>query len=136
MIRQTLSAAAVAFTAVLAPMKWTAHMTPMNGSKIEGTATVVPDGNGKMTVTITIAGGEKGQTYPWHVHTGKCSTGGGVYGPGSAYTPITLDPYGAGKVTVTVPVAAPESGDYHVNVHKSASDMATIVSCGDLTMQM
>jgi hypothetical protein len=135
MIRQMLSATAVAFTAVLAPMKWTAHLTPMNGSKIEGSATVTPDGN-KMVVTITLAGGEKGQVLPWHVHTGKCSTGGGVYGPAGSYTPITLDPYGAAKVTVTIPATSPESGDYHINVHKSSSDMGTIVSCGDLQMQM
>jgi hypothetical protein len=135
MIRHTLSAAAVAFTAVLAPMKWTAHLTPMSGSKIEGSATVTPDGN-KMVVTITIAGGGKGEVLPWHVHTGKCATGGGVYGPASAYTPITLDPYGAAKVTVTIPAASPESGDYHINVHKSSSEMNVIVSCGDLTMQM
>lgn len=136
MIRHTLSAAAVAFTAVLAPMKWTAHLSPMAGSKIEGTATVTPDGANKMTITITVAGGEKGQVLPWHVHTGKCATGGGVYGPAAAYKPIELDPYGAAKITVTIPAASPESGDYHVNIHKSSSDMGTIVSCGDLTMQM
>jgi hypothetical protein len=135
MIRLAVTACAVAIAAAVAPMKWTAHLQPMNGSKIEGNATVTPDGASKMTVTLTIAGAEPGATYPWHIHTGKCGPGG-VYGPGSAYTPIKADPYGAAKLTVTVPIAAPESGDYHVNVHKSASDMATIVSCGDLTMGM
>jgi hypothetical protein len=135
MIRLALTACAVAVAAAVAPMKWTANLAPMSGSKIAGTATVTPDGAAKMTVTISITGGDPSTSYPWHVHVGKCGPGG-VVGPGAAYTPVKTDTYGAGKVTVSVPVAAPESGDFHVNVHKSASDMGTIVSCGDLTMAM
>jgi hypothetical protein len=135
MIRLALAAAAVAFTAAVAPMKWTAALSPMSGSKISGTATVTPDGASKMTVTLSITGGDANTSYPWHVHTGKCGPGG-VVGPGSAYTAIKTDGTGAGKVTVSVPVAAPDAGDFHVNVHKSAADMGTIVSCGDLTMAM
>jgi len=135
MIRLALAAAAVAFTAAVAPMKWTAALSPMSGSKISGTATVTPDGASKMTVMLSITGGDANTSYPWHVHTGKCGPGG-VVGPGAAYTAIKTDGSGAGKVTVSIPVAAPESGDFHVNVHKSAADMGTIVSCGDLTMAM
>ncbi|HWZ60059.1 MAG TPA: hypothetical protein VNW46_13875 [Gemmatimonadaceae bacterium] len=141
MIRLTLSACAMAVAAAVAPtrgtapMKWTATLAPQGSSKIAGTATVAPDGASKMTVTVSITGGDPNATYPWHVHTGKC-TAGPVYGPGSAYKPIKADASGAGTVTVTVPVASPESGDYHVNVHKSPSDMGTIVSCGELTMAM
>jgi hypothetical protein len=135
MIRLALTTCAVAIAAVVAPMKWTAHLSPQGGSKIDGQVVVTPDGPNKMTVKITIASAEPGHVYPWHIHTGKCGPGG-VYGPGSAYTPIKADPYGAATLTVTVPVAAPESGDYHVNIHASPTDMSTIVSCGDLTMQM
>jgi hypothetical protein len=135
MIRLTLAACAVALTAAVAPMKWTATLAPQGGSKIAGTATVVPAGDAKSTVSISITGGTPNATYPWHVHTGKCGPGG-VYGPGSAYTPIKVDASGAGTVTITLPAAAPAEGDYHVNVHKSSSDMATIVACGDLTMAM
>jgi hypothetical protein len=135
MIRLTLSACAVAVAAAVAPMKWTATLAPQGGSKIAGTASVVPAGDAKSTVTISITGGSPSTTYPWHVHTGKCGPGG-VYGPASAYTPIKTDTYGAGTVTITLPAASPADGDYHVNVHKSPSDMATIVSCGDLTMAM
>jgi hypothetical protein len=135
MIRMTLTACAVAIAAAVAPMKWTAALAPMGGSKIAGTATVAPAGDAKATVMVSITGGTPNATYPWHIHVGKCP-GGGVYGPASAYTPIKTDASGAGTVTITLPAASPESGDYHVNVHKSASDMATIVSCGDLTMAM
>jgi hypothetical protein len=134
MIRLALAAFAVA-TAAVAPMKWTAHLSPQGTSKIEGQVVVTPDGPNKMTVKITIAAAEPGHVYPWHIHTGKCGPGG-VYGPASAYSPIKADPYGAATLTVSVPVAAPESGDYHVNVHASPTDMGTIVSCGDLTMAM
>jgi hypothetical protein len=135
MIRLALTTGALAVAAIVAPMKWTAQLRPQGTSKIEGNATITPDGPNKMTVTIVIAEAEPGKVYPWHVHTGKCGPGG-VYGPASAYTPIKVDPYGAAQLTVTVPVAAPESGDYHVNVHASPTDMGTIVSCGDLTMKM
>ena len=59
---------------------------------------------------------------------------GGPVGPADAYKPITVDKAGKGSANVTLPIAAPSSGDYSVNVHKSATEMGTIISCGDLKM--
>ena len=116
-------------------MKWTATLAPGAGSKIAGTASFAAgSAAGTSVATISITGGTPGATYPWHVHTGKCGPGGGVVGAGSAYKPITVGADGTGKSTATVSVATPSSGDYHVNVHASATDMGTIVSCGNLGM--
>jgi superoxide dismutase, Cu-Zn family len=118
-------------------MKWTTTLTSMNGNKVTGTASLAPGSSGGSSVaTISIKGGTAGATYPWHVHTGKCAAGGGVFGPGSAYKPVKAGSDGTGTSTANLTVASPTTGDYHVNVHASPSDMKTIVACGDLTMAM
>jgi hypothetical protein len=45
---------------------------------------------------------------------------------------------GDGKATATadLPVAMPMSGQYYINVHASASNMATIIACGNLAPPM
>jgi hypothetical protein len=117
-------------------MKWTATLSSMNGSTVAGTATLAPaTAAGSSVASISITGGKAGSVYPWHVHQGKCSPGtGGVYGPGGAYKPVKAGSDGTGTSTANLTVASPASGDYHVNVHASATDMKTIVACGDLTM--
>ncbi len=119
-------------------MKWTATLNAQNGGTVKGTASLAPGtGGGSSVATISITGGKAGTAYPWHVHTGKCgAAGGGVFGSGSAYKPVTAGADGSGTSTANLSVAAPTTGDYHVNVHASATDMKTIVSCGDLTMGM
>jgi hypothetical protein len=82
--------------------------------------------------TINLTGGTPGSSYPWHVHTGKCG-GGGVFGGGDSYKPVTVGADGKGTATANLKAAMPASGDYHVNVHNSATDMAT-ASCGNFGM--
>jgi hypothetical protein len=140
MISRRISFAAIAalvctVVAARMPMKWTATLAPQGGTSIAGTATVEPAG-GQSKATVTLTGGAPNATYPWHVHAGACGGNGKVVGPATAYTPLKTDTYGAAKVTVTLPFAAPDSGSYYVNIHKSPTDMGTIVSCGNLTMAM
>lgn len=116
-----------------ASVTWRATMQPMNGSNITGSASVAPASTGTMTATVNISGATAGDVHPWHVHTGTCATGGGVVGPGSAYTPLTVAAGGSASSTATIPATLDATQKYHVNVHKSPTDMGTIVSCGDLT---
>ena len=116
-------------------MKWTATLKPGAGSKVAGAATFGPgSAAGTSVATISITGGTPNASYPWHVHSGKCGAAGGPVGAGSAYKPVMIGADGTGKATATVNVATPSSGDYHVNVHASATDMGTIAACGDLAM--
>jgi hypothetical protein len=119
-------------------MKWTATLNSMGGGTMKGTASLAPGTGGASSVAmISITGGKAGTAYPWHVHTGKCgANGGGVFGAGGAYKPVTAGADGSGNSTANLAVAAPTTGDYHVNVHASATDMKTIVACGDLSMAM
>ena len=131
--------AVVAATGLMAAtayqMKWTATLKGQGStSSMGGTATLAPgSSSGTSVATIEITGGQPNHTYPWHIHTGKCGAGG-VFGSGSAYKPVMTDAQGAGKSTANLSVAPPQSGDYHVNVHESPTDMKTIAACGELSM--
>jgi hypothetical protein len=129
--------AALASAAAIAPMKWSAKLAPQGGTTVAGAVTVEPGKDASTTkAVVTITGGEAGTTYPWHVHSGKCGDNGAVVGQAPAYTPIKIGKDGKGKVEVTLPFAIPDNGAYYVNIHKSATDMGTIVSCGDMSMAM
>ena len=118
-------------------MKWNAKLAPQGGTTVAGTVAIEPGSGASSTkATVTITGGEAGATYPWHVHSGKCGDNGAVVGQASAYTLIKIGKDGKGKVDVNLPFAIPDNGSYYVNIHKSSTDMGTIVSCGDLSMAM
>ena len=88
---------------------------------------------GKSTVTVMLTGGKAGASYPWMVHEGKCGSAGAPIGSAGAYPALTFSSEGKADATVQLPMALDESKDYHVLVHASSSDMATIVACGDLS---
>jgi hypothetical protein len=128
---------ALSSVAIAAPMKWGGKLMPQGGTTVAGSVSVEPGSGASSThATVTITGGEAGVTYPWHVHSGKCGDNGAVVGQAGAYTPIKIGKDGNGKVDVTLPFAIPDNGAYYVNIHKSATDMGTIVSCGNLSMAM
>lgn len=131
------SAAGMAAPAAAASMagKWTATMMPMAGTTIGGTATVMAGSAAETTVAeVMITAAPANEALPWHVHAGTCAGGGDVVGPAAEYKPMQTDASGKASALATLPMAMPTTGEYHVNVHKSASDMGTIVSCGDLKM--
>jgi hypothetical protein len=118
-------------------MKWGGKLMPQGGTNVAGSVAIEPGSGGSSThATVTITGGDPGVTYPWHVHAGKCGDNGAVVGQAPAYTPIKIGKDGNGKADVTLPFAIPDNGAYYVNIHKSATDMGTIVSCGNLSMAM
>jgi superoxide dismutase, Cu-Zn family len=114
-------------------MKWTATLKPETGSTVAGTATLGPGSSaGTSVATISITGGTPGASYPWHVHMGKCGAGG-VFGGGASYKPVKAGSDGTGTSTADLKAAAPTTGDYHVNVHASSTNMKT-VACGEFSM--
>lgn len=100
-------------------------MKAQNGSGEDGTATLTQSG-ADLTVTISIPSGPT-TPQPAHIHTGSCANLGGVKYP--------LTNVVSGKSTTTlkgVMLASVETGGFAINVHKSTSDLATYVSCGDI----
>lgn len=89
-------------------------------------------GAGDVTATISLTGATPGY-YPWHVHQGTCATGGPVVGDPGAYGLLTVGSDGKSQGTARLTgVKLNEASNYHVNVHLSATQLGTIIACGDL----
>jgi len=129
-----VTAAAVAMTAPAS--RWTTILAPVSevSGAVVGTAELDSAGPGTSTAKVSIQGDQPGAIRPWHVHHGQCGQDGAVLGSAKDYPPIKVGPDGTGSATAALDVATPPSGDYLVNVHKSAADLGTIVACGDLDM--
>jgi len=89
-------------------------------------------GGGETNITISLAGGTPGTTMPWHIHQGKCGSGGPIVGEASAYKALTVGGEGKAEGNARTTVSLKEATDYYVDVHHSHADMATIVACGEL----
>ena len=87
---------------------------------------------GVADITVNLRTGTPGQTHPWHLHEGKCGSGGAIVGDPSAYPPITIGVDGNATATARIQKSLNEALDYHVNFHASSSEMATIIACGEI----
>jgi len=113
--------------------EWKAVLAPVSGSNITGEAEVEgKDKDKKAEAEISIKGATAGAEHPWHVHQGKCGSNGAIVGAATAYPVLKVKADGSAKAEAHLDIAAPTTGEYYVNVHKSAADLKTIVSCGDL----
>lgn len=113
---------------------WEAALSPAaTGSAVSGQASIRATGEGDSEVATSIEGAEPGRTYPWHIHSGSCGSGGPIFGAAGDYQPVTTNDAGEGEAEAIVPVGLDPEGDYYVNVHASPEDLATIVACGEVT---
>lgn len=139
MRRSLCVATALALTSSIALARtvqshWMGAISGKDGAKTTGMAMMMAGKSANTTeVTVDLKGETAGVTRPWHIHTGSCAKGGGVFGGGRAYTPISIDEKGSGSSSATLAVALPDTGSYYVNVHESAANMSKIVACGDLS---
>jgi len=83
-------------------------------------------------VTVTISNATPGGIHPWHVHRGRCGDNGPIVGDAAAYKALAVDGNGNASSTARLNVTLPDSGNYYVNVHALATNMGTIISCGNL----
>lgn len=103
------------------------NMGALNGSKEDGTASV-KDVQGGVRVEIAIKSESSGMSEPAHIHKGTCAK----LDP-APWKPLTNVVNGKSDTTVEgLTVADLKKSHYAINVHKSASDLKTYVSCGDL----
>ncbi len=139
MRRSVCIATALALTSSIALARtvqshWMGAIKGKDGAATTGMAMMMAGKSATTTeVSVDLKGETAGVTRPWHIHTGSCAKGGGVFGGGRSYTPITIDEKGAGSSTATLAVALPDTGSYYVNIHESAANMSKIVACGDLS---
>lgn len=127
-----LFCAAVALVSLSSPAKaadaqtLTITMKALNGSGENGKATI-SQVQGGVLVTVTLDNGA-GQMQPTHIHAGTC---GNINLAPEYPLHNTVD----GKSTTVLPglkISDLLSNKYAINVHKSADDLATYVSCGNI----
>lgn len=130
-IRTTLAACALAALAsgiagaAATPAKLTVTMNALNGSGESGTATLTDTAEG-VKVVVSIANGSGAQ--PTHIHAGTCAK---INKAPEWPLQSTVDGRGT-SVVAGVTIAQLLKGHFAINVHKSATDLATYVSCGDI----
>lgn len=100
--------------------------------QVRGTARWARDGDAASISTMSISNAAPGGLHPWHVHQGRCGDNGPIVGDAAAYKPLAVDAKGNASSTARLNVALPATGDYYVDVHALATNMGTIISCGNL----
>jgi superoxide dismutase, Cu-Zn family len=103
---------------------------------VTGAATAYGMPGGRIfTATVAIAGDQPDAVRPWHVHEGSCAGGGAIVGNAADYPMLNVGADGNGSSSADVASPLDAGGSYHVNVHASTTEMATIVACGELARQ-
>ncbi|HMA36927.1 MAG TPA: hypothetical protein VKY74_20905 [Chloroflexia bacterium] len=100
-----------------------------NGSGEDGSAQLTDQGDGTTKVELLMMNAPDGAVQPAHIHKGTCTT----LDPTPAYP---LNDVTGGKSTTIVKVALATllAEHYAINVHKSATEIASYISCGTLPL--
>lgn len=106
-------------------------LSPSPGFEVEGDADVEALDQGTR-VDIDLRGAASNSMLPWHLHEGTCGSGGAIVGDPAAYPPLAVELDGSGSSEADLQVSLTPGSDYHVNVHKSPSELETIVACGEV----
>ncbi len=103
-------------------------MQAQNGSGENGTATLTQEKTG-VEVAVKLAGAPSGVEQPMHIHQGTCAH----LSPAPKY-PLTSAAGGSSTTLVKgATLAELLASPFAINVHKSATDLKTYVSCGDIS---
>ena len=84
------------------------------------------------SVLLNVTGATPGAVHPWQLHHGRCDADRGIYGPASAYEPLTVDAEGRGAGQATVRMPLPANGPFFVRVAASPAAPDSLIACGDL----
>jgi len=101
-------------------------LSDQNGSRQSGEA-VLTETNGKTKVVVTLSGKASDVPMPSHIHSGTCEK------PGDIIYQLSSVEKGAAQTTLSVPLSEVlKNLPIYVNVHKSATELQTSVSCGSI----
>ena len=135
MIRRLSAAAAVALLTCAVPAfaadgpHRVFALGTQNASGELGTVTLSAMGD-KTRVDVALANAPTDAPQPAHIHEGPCAK----LNPKPKY-PLTPVVDGVSTTVVDVPMAQLMAGGFAVNVHKSPTDIATYVACGDIAVK-
>jgi hypothetical protein len=107
--------------------KITVNLDQQNKSGVSGTATLFEE-DGKLRVSLNIAGAPKGSVQPAHIHLGKCPK------PGAIKYPLTSAKDGVSESTISASLKDIKEATQSmaINVHKSTKEVSVYVACGDI----
>jgi hypothetical protein len=105
----------------------TVQLQAQNNSGESGTATLTDMGNNQTKVTLNLSGAPAGVAQPAHIHEGTCAN----LNPTPKY-PLTNVMDGKSDTTVNVSLSSIMTGGFAINVHKSAAEVSTYFSCGNI----
>jgi hypothetical protein len=108
----------------------TVQLKAQNGSNETGTATITETGNNQIEVTVNLSNAPS-EAQPAHIHKGTCAN----LNPTPQY-PLTSLTSGKSTTTVATNLTELTSQPYAINVHKSTTEVATYVSCGEITADL
>lgn len=104
----------------------TVYLSALNASRQSGTA-VLSDMGGKTKVTLNIRSGAVDVAQPAHIHMGSCPN------PDAIKYPLTDVVNGQSETVLNVSMQQIKTQEpLAVNIHKSADQIKTYVSCGNL----
>ena len=110
---------------------WEASLAAQGNSGVLG-AVAARSAAATSAASITISGATPGARHPWHIHRGTCGSNGAIVGSAAAYPVLEVGSNGIASASAQLDVHLDEGGLYYVNVHRSPTDLGTIVSCGAL----
>lgn len=105
----------------------TVSLAALNNSGVDGTA-ILESANGQVKVTITLRGAVADDSiHPAHIHVGVCPN------PGAVKYPLNDVINGKSETTLAISLdTLQQGGPLAINVHRSAEDTKTYLSCGDV----
>ena len=117
--------------------RWNATLaTPselIGAVQVTGTGWMAADDDPAETrAGATLANATPGGEHPWHVHVGRCGSNGAIVGDAAAYRPLKVGGNGRAEATARLSLPLPRSGEFYINVHASATNLGTIIACGNL----
>ncbi len=102
-----------------------------NGTKVSGTGVITDNGNGTVTVVLTMTGLEAGP-HKAHIHEGTCQNQGAI-----VFDLTGMEVGSDGKATSTTIVntdfASLTTGKFYLNVHNQTGTPTYVASCGEIT---
>jgi Cu/Zn superoxide dismutase len=113
-----------------APQSIEVQLAELNASGQSGTATLSPNDDGTLNVTIDLSGGSD-EPQPAHIHEGSCPDVGEVV---AALNDVVDGTSTSENVDFSLDdLTGAESAGFAINVHRSAAAIDDYVACGDIT---
>ncbi|CAN5753170.1 hypothetical protein BH23GEM10_BH23GEM10_01210 [soil metagenome] len=107
---------------------WSGSLQAVGNSGVGGSVNVVSAVAGSRA-SVSITGAAAGAHHPWHVHQGTCGSGGAIVGGAGSYPALHVSTDGTASASATISVALHDEAAYHVNVHRSPTELGTIIAC-------